>query len=79
MLQVSRRVLFPGAAMFEAGRAAGAALAADALPGRAGADAAFADVAGAPDLALTAAAIPAPLLLPKTLVRIPVQAYMIPV
>lgn len=45
-------MLFPGAAMFEAGRAAGAALA-DALH----------------DLAFTSIVIPAPLLLPKSLVR----------
>lgn len=49
--QVNGRVLFPGAAMFEAGRAAGAALA-DSLR----------------ELTLTGAVIPAPLLLPKSLV-----------
>lgn len=71
VLQVSGRVLFPGAAMFEAGRAGGAALADRTGADVAGADVEFDDAAGVPDLALTAAAIPAPLLLPKTLVPNP--------
>ncbi|BDA51455.1 probable oleandomycin polyketide synthase, modules 5 and 6 [Coccomyxa sp. Obi] len=60
--QVNGRVLFPGAAMFEAGRAAGAVLA-----------------DGLRDLALTAAVIPAPMLLPKSLVdgaSLPVQSTL---
>ena len=50
------RILFPGAAMFEAARAAGALLGAGG--------------SSLPDLALSSVAIPAPLLLPKRLVGI---------
>ena len=55
-LQVKSRVLFPGAAMFEAARAAGASLCTQKL---------------VPDLALQDAVIPAPLMLQKPQVICP--------
>ena len=55
-VQVNSRVLFPGAAMFEAARAAGASLCAQKL---------------VPDLALQDAVIPAPLMLQKPQVICP--------